>query len=455
MMSMNTDAKEFFKGKKALVVVLGAYGGGAATAKWLLKHGAKVTVTDFRTKDELQLAFGMFTPAEKKRIRFVLGGQREEDFRKCDIVVAGPGVPRESMYLKAARKARVPIENEASLFFRFNVRPVIAVTGTRGKTTVAHWIAHLLSKKYPHTKVSGNSQTGERNTSNPLLAEIDRTDDGETPVIAELSSWQLEMLPNAKKAPHIAVITNVFPDHLDRYDGMEDYVRAKANIFKYQAKDDHLILNKKNPWTKYILAQKPKSKVSFFSGGEALAENRAAARLAAELFDPKIRITKRTLQNLPSIPYRQEVIWEENGLQIVNDSAATSPDAVAFAIKRFCRNKSASVQSTLITGGTDKKLEFRDLAKEINKTLVAERVIFLGGSATEKLLRELDKVEFFKKFRPKIFQNLEECLTAALDALPRKKGVILFSPGAASFEKFKNEFDRGEQFAKLAKKMLA
>lgn len=451
MMSMNTDAKEFFKGKKVLVVVLGAYGGGAATAKWLLKHGAKVTVTDFRTKDELQLAFGMFTPAEKKRIRFVLGGQREEDFRKSDLVIAGPGVSRDSKFLEAAREAGVPIENETSLFFRFNTRPVIAVTGTRGKTTVAYSIADMLSQKYPQVKVSGNAQTGVKGDSNPLLVEIDRVSGG-VPVIAELSSWQLEMLPTAKKAPHIAVITNVFPDHLNRYSGMKDYAEAKANIFKYQTKDDYLVLNKENPWTKFFLAQKPKSKVSFFSGDEAATENLAAAVLAVQLFDPKIKITKKIIQTLPSVPFRQEIIVEKAGLTVVNDTAATSPDAVSAALKRFCKNKNC----VLITGGTDKALDFANLAKDMKNLLSPERVVFLDGSATTKLLAELEKIKFFpKSFKPKIFENLTACLAATSHALPKRRGTILFSPGAASFEKFENEFDRGERFTKIVKKLLA
>ncbi len=465
--------KEFLKGKKALVVVLGVYGGGAATAKWLFKHGAEVSVTDFRTESELAHVIKLFTPREKKNIRFILGGQREEDFTSHDIIVLGPGVPHDSPYLAAAIRAGKQIENDASLFFRFIENPVIAVTGTRGKTTATTWLASLLGQKYGAFISTGN------NPEHAFLKELSEITDKTRSVVAEMSSWQLEYLAlsGAQRAPHIAVITNVFPDHLNRYKDIEEYARAKANIFTHQTKDDFLCLNKANEWTPFFLAQKPKSQVFYFSKkplaktangvfvknseiifqnngvsrkiaavknfaekmGEHNLENLLASILAVTLLDPKLRITKKMIGDLPQIPLRQGIIYSKGGLTIVNDSAGTSPDATIAAIRRF-------KNSVLITGGTDKKLEFAELAKEIKKTLKPERLILLNGSATVKLITELENIKFFKQTKPKVFETLDECIKTALAVLPKQKGILVFSPGAASFEKFKNEFDRGKVF---------
>ncbi|MBI2120609.1 MAG: UDP-N-acetylmuramoyl-L-alanine--D-glutamate ligase [Parcubacteria group bacterium] len=473
--------KEFLKGKKALVVVLGVYGGGAATAKWLLKNGAEVSVTDFRTEEELAHTMKLFTPREKKNIRFILGGQREEDFTSHDIIVLGPGVPKDSSYLAAAVRAGKQIENDASLFFRFIQNPVIAVTGTRGKTTVTAWLAYLLGQKYGAFIPTGN------NPEHAFLKELSEITDKVRPVVAEMSSWQLEYLAvsGADKAPHIAIITNVFPDHLNRYKDIEEYARAKANIFTHQTEDDFLILNNENGWTPFFLAQNPKSQVFYFStkplpknkhgvfvkkgeilfqhGGEPRViadvknfaekrgghnlENLLAAALAVTLLEPKLRITKKMIEGLPQIPFRQEIIFQKNGLTIVNDSAGTSPDAVVAAIRRFSTwGFHPQVDFALITGGTDKKLEFAALAKEIKKTISPARLVLLNGSATAKLIVELEKIKFFKKTKPQVFETLDECVKVALAALSKRRGTIVFSPGAASFEKFQNEFDRGEVF---------
>lgn len=466
--------KEFLKGKKALVMGLGQFGGGAASAKWLFKHGARVTVTDTKSAQELESSLKKFTPTEKKNISFVLGEHREKDFLENDTIVVNPGVPKESRFLDMARSAGKAIENDASFFYRFIQNPTIGITGTRGKTTVTAWTSTLLSAKYKNVKPSGNTP------ENALLREMLRLKDIATPAVSELSSWQLEILPASEKAPHVGVITNVFPDHLNRYKDIEEYARAKANIFTYQNKDDFLILNDTNEWTPFFLSLKPKARIFFFSKkslaknkngvfvkggaimfrrdgkegklidaknfaekmGEHNLENLLAAVLAVTLFDPKLRITKKMIENLPQIPFRQEIIHSKKGLTVVNDSAGTSPDAVIAAFRRF-------KNLVLITGGTDKKLEFAELAKEIKKTIAPEHLVLLNGSATAKLLTELENMKFFKKTKPQLFETLEDCITAAFSALPKHHGIAVFSPGSASFEKFRNEFHRGEMFNKI------
>src|SRR3989338_1535225 len=497
MRSMGKSGEKFFSGKSTLVVILGVHGGGAATAKWLHKHGAKVTVTDLRTKAALAHSLKRFTPKELKEIRFVLGGQHEKDFRTHDVIVIGPGVPRESVYLAAAKAARRPIENDASLFFRYVASPVIGVTGTRGKTTTTAWIAQLLKKKYGKLTPTGN------NPEHPFFAELDRKKKKGTPVIAELSSWQLEYLPLSCCAPRIAAITNIYPDHLNRYRDLKDYADAKANIFVHQKRGDALILNYDNPWHahfakkklkstlyyiskrelpsrlnglfvrngKFILRKKSKEKI--LGSGEGFAkergehnlENLLVAALAVALFDPQVKITERDVRALVAPHMRQETIFQNGELVVVNDSCATSPDGTIAAIKRFSQLGHPMSKLILIVGGADKELKFDELAKTIRKHVEPEHLILLEGSATTKLIEHLQIFNFPACVRSRagrqfsIFNkmpNLKACVAKAFHIAKEIKGnkVILFSPGATSFEKYLHEFDRGEHFNKLARKNL-
>ena len=470
-----------FAGTKALVMGIGLHGGGVATTKWLAKHGARVTATDQRTEKIL-------APSRKAlrstKVNFVLGTHRKEDFEQNDLIVVNPGVPRESEYLAVARKAGKRIENDASLFFRFTDNPVIAVTGTRGKTTTTLWIADLLKKKYPDARPSGNTP------ENAFLKEFARVKGKNIPVVAEMSSWQLEYLPVSGRAPHVAVITNLYPDHLNRYRDMGDYADAKANIFHDQRGDDFLVLNHNNPWTAYFLKKHPGSIVFFISmkalpkgknglfvRGEHLIfrfdgieqklfgvarfikergvhnlENLLCAVLAIKLFDPEVVITEKDILRLPAPRMREEVVLKKGRLTIVNDSCATSPDGVEAALRRFAKEGNI----ILVTGGTDKELEFTSLAVTIKKYIPKRQLVLLEGSATKKLIAELVKLKYFKGSAQEIYSDLSSCVDAALASTKILKGktTILFSPGAASFEKFLHEFDRGEKFDYLVRNML-
>ncbi len=328
------------KNKKVLVMGLGLLGGGIATTKWLVRHGAKVTVTDLKTEKELKSSVKLLGAAAK-RVKFVLGRHSENDFKNNEIIVVNPAVPRESPYLKIAKKNGAQIENEASLFFRFCRNPIIAVTGTRGKTTTVNWIYFLLKQRFPKTVLTGNS------SDNPMLKALDNLD-GKSPVVVELSSWHLEILPQAEKGPHIAAITNIYVDHLNRYKGIKDYASAKANIFKNQKGDDFLILNKKNGWTNFFLSKKPKSKVLYFPVGISVDkkafiekygvhnfENFSAAVLATKLAGVPWQSIKKAVDSLPQVKFREEIIHQEKSLVVVKDSTATSPEGTVAALNRF------------------------------------------------------------------------------------------------------------------------
>lgn len=464
--------EEYLKNKKVLVMGLGFYGGGIASAKWLLSHNAIVTVTDLHTKDELTIPLRRFTSKEYNKITFVLGKHIESDFKKNDMIIVNPAIPSDSKFLKIAKDNNKDIQNDASLFFRFVDTPVIGITGTRGKTTSTNWIAQILSNYYGSIEPIGNS------TKNPLLSEISKVKK-DIPIVAELSSWQLELLPNSKKSPHIIAITNIYPDHLNRYKNIQTYANAKSSIFKHQKKSDILILNYDNDWHAYFLSKKPKSQIFFTSQnklpknmkglyvqnnsvffqkdgvtkklisitgfekkwGHHNVENLLISILSVILFNPSLKITKKIISNLKNIRFRQELVFENKHARFINDTTSTSPDALISAVRRF-----AGTNTYFIIGGTDKKLPFDDCAQVLKKETDAEHVIFLSGSATTNIIVSLKENNFFNNSDPIIYDSLRKCTEHAYESSTKIKKTIVLSPGASSFEKFNNEFHRGEMF---------
>ncbi len=475
-----------FKNKKILVVGLGALGGGVATVKWLVANGATVTVTDLRTRAELRNSLHALGK-DAARIRFVLGAHKVEDFISHDIVLVNPAVKiRDNNYLAAAKRNGIPIINDLVIFLDKVRNPVITITGTRGKTTTAHWIAHFLSRKYKGIKASGNS------SDDALLKLLPRLEkNGRIPAVLELSSFQLEIANQAKHAPDIAVVTNLYRDHLNRHDSMKEYARAKINIFKNQTRKQKLILNKDNEWTDFFLRTNPKAEIYFFSteknkirngliaesNGIVFIKNGKRQQILSREERQKVEsLGKHNLYNflssalathcagiswkdirarakkLPGVRYREEIVLKRGNITVINDTTATSPEGAIAAIERFGR-----MHTILIAGGTDKKLNYALWAKHVKKYVSPENLFLLDGSATKKMVHELRKIGYFKTSPSRVFNVLEKILRTirkthgTSHAIPI---VILFSPGAASFEKFKNEFDRGEKFDILVKKIF-
>jgi UDP-N-acetylmuramoylalanine--D-glutamate ligase len=466
---------------------LGVLGGGVATTKWFLRRGARVTVTDLRPRRALESSLKALGN-DARRVRFVLGRHHLKDFKMHDLLVANPAVPQESPYLAAARKAGKLVVNDARIFFDSYEGPLVAVTGTRGKTTTVAWIAHLMRGRHPALLAGGNSSSDM-----PLLKLLSHARSA-VPSVVELSSWQLERVAGARRGPDVAVVTNLYPDHLNRHRTMREYARAKANIFIEQHSHQSLILNADNPWTRFFLSRKPKSSVYFVSsrelpkdyrgvflksgtayvrmergvatqllsrgaverfseawGGHNLM-NALTAVLAARLMGVPFALSRRRLASLPKVPYREEIVRATKRLLVVNDSAGTSPDATVAALRRFTPQR----RVLLLAGGTDKELEFGDWAQAVARAVPPEDLLLLQGSATAKMLASLRRIGYFKKAEPRIFENLQAMVRAARDLSQeaREPAVILFSPGAASFERFKNEFDRGKKFNTYSSRYL-
>lgn len=441
------------KGKKVLQMGLGTLGGGVATTKWLLEQGAVLTVTDLNTPEYLQSSLEKLDEF-RDHIKFVLGRHEENDFLENDIIVVNPGVPvLGNKFLELSKGSGKQIENELTLFYKFcPTRKIVAVTGTRGKTTTVNWIAHLLKSANPDTLIIGNSP------EKPFLQEIKKCSES-TNVVLEVPSFHLEICDKAEFAPHVAVITNLYRDHVNWHKTMEGYASAKANIFKHQTENDFLILNKENEWTDFFLSQKPRAKVLFCSkddevenGDEFVKEwgahnlqNFKVASMVARIFGISAEDIKKQISGLPQVKFRQEKVYDDGRLQVFNDTAATSPEALIASMERFLGSEGRTV---FISGGTDRDLDFGAWGRLFRESLDPENLILLAGSATEKMKKELGWGAFNE------FETLDDCFQGAIRKVKDERlAKIVFSPGAKSFEKFKNEFDRGEQFNLLVNKL--
>ncbi len=423
-------------GKKVTVMGLGLHGGGVGVAKFFCRQEAEVLVTDIRTKKELKESIQKLKGLP---IKYVLGRHQNKDFIKADLIVKNPAVPSSSFYLKIARKHKIPIKTDVGIFFDLCRAPIIGITGTKGKSTVATLIYLFLKTKYPNTILAGNIGISPLE----ILSRIRKR----SKIVLELSSFELEDL---KKSPHIAVITTLFPDHLNRYKNFKEYINSKKTIFKYQKKNDILILNYNNPETKK-LASEARSKVYFFRDS-----NVSASIAVAKLFKISKKDIKKVLSNFKSVPSRQEFVATKKGVRYINDTTATTPQSVILAIKTF-KKRFPKSEIILIAGGVDKKLSYKNLAKEIQKEISS--LILLPGTATDKIKKRLKKASETRSLstdreRVSVFlvNSMREAVKKAT-AIAQKGDIVLLSPGAASFNLFKNEFDRGKQFVKAVNKL--
>jgi UDP-N-acetylmuramoylalanine--D-glutamate ligase len=455
-----------FKGKKVTVFGLGLNMGGVGTVRFVAEHGAReIIVTDIKTREEL--AASVEKLAKYKQITYVLGQHRPEDFSHTDMVIKNPGIPWTNEYIRIAEKAGVPVEMDSSLFFRFCKAPIIGVTGTKGKTTTASLIAHMLQAAGRDTVRAGIGQVG-------VLSVLEKTSP-ESIVVFELSSWRLSALGRFKKSPHIAVLTNLYPDHLNYYGTMKVYAEDKQFIFSSQKGDDMLIANFDNGFVRDMVQDAPAHLAWFsetepvdgdgvwYSEGVLFARVRgkesvllpiekvplkgkhnignvlaaAGAALAAGLTVEEVRAG---IESFQGVPHRLEHVAEKDGVRYFNDTAATIPEAAIAALRSF------DEPVILIAGGSDKRLEFGAFADEI--LLRSKALILFKGVGTDKLIQALRErlPEGEKEHRFVVVESMGKAVElAARGAEPGD--TVLLSPGAASFGIFRNEFDRGEQFA--------
>ena len=441
--------KHDFKGKKVLVMGLGLHDGGVGTVIFLAKQGAKVTVTDLRSRREL--ASSLRKIAHLKGIRYVLGRHSRRDFVNADCVVKNPGVRPDSPYLLLARKHRIPVISDVGIFFDECPCRIIGVTGTRGKSTAAYLIWKLLKIKFPRIWLGGNIRKS-------VLEFLPRLRSHDI-VVLELSSFQLHDLEEVGKSPGIAVVTNIMRDHLNWHATMRAYMAAKTVIFKYQHSSDVLFANAHDLKVRRLVRRAP-SKVIFPVLPRTLekivdlnlgAHYRGAASLAvgvAEHMGVGREAIIHLVRAFKGLEGREEEIAVVRGVHCINDTTATVPEAAIAALVRFraCAGRHCLI---LIAGGQDKNLQFKEMARVMRG--YADEVILLPGTAGEKMKKELRSRKQQSRIVYTEVSSMREAVNAAFEHTKAGDYIVL-SPGAASFGIFLNEFDRGQKFIEEVEK---
>ncbi|MDP3964112.1 MAG: UDP-N-acetylmuramoyl-L-alanine--D-glutamate ligase [bacterium] len=456
-----------WKNKRVTVMGLGLQGGGESAVRFFCRQGARVIATDLKTRTQL---ISTLKKLRNLKVQYVLGRHRREDFTSADLIIKNPGVPNDSSFLEAARKSGVPVENEASVFFQYSPAPIIGITGTNGKGTVATLVTSLLKKKYPGIRLAGNIG---KTAMLDILPKLDRR----TPIVLELSSWQLEGLEPGKVSPGFALVTNITQDHLNRYRSLHEYARSKSIIVRFQKKSDTVVLNRDD---KIVSGFKrlAKGKVIWFSlqspgskkyqgtwvdprgiwfqnhgrkklilshkdiavRGEHNLANIASAIALAKCFDVSDAHVKQTVGKFRGLPYRLETVRRHRGVRWINDSISSSPETMIAAIEAISQDGPI----VLIAGGVDKNLDYRRAAKIIRQ--MVKTVILFPGTATEKLRPGLKEMTVRK------VSTMSQAVKMA-QVMAEKNDQVLLSPGAASFNLFTNAYDRARQFNREVEKL--
>ena len=466
-MTSHSDHTENWKGRKVLILGLGQYpkGSGISAAIFAAKKGADVIVTDQKT--EAELPDNVKTLRKFPNVKFHMDGHSLKDIEWAEMIFRNPRVRSTSPEMKLATSRGVRVESDVSYFLQHCPARVVGITGTRGKSTTSALVAEMLKASGKTVWLGGNILVS------PLtfLHQI-KPDDV---VVLELSSWLLETTGHVGISPSIACVTNLMRDHLNSYDGMEDYAEAKAQIFRHQAVEDTVILNGDDAYGKEWAKEAPGKVLRFTYVKKATSdawieddwimmrekdrEQKMVARTALKLFGEHnernvlaailsarsagatVPGIKKALRSFSGLPYRQEVVVAKKGVMYVNDSTATTPDGVIAAVRAFAPRCNVL---HLILGGADKELDFTELARELRH--FETNIAVLPGSAFEKLTKALDEASV--AYHP--VQGLAEALNVFSVQLLRGDAIVL-SPGCASFGQFQNEFERGDLFTSLAK----
>jgi UDP-N-acetylmuramoylalanine--D-glutamate ligase len=437
------DASSYFKGKQVTLMGLGLLGRGVGDARYLAECGAELIVTDLKSREELAESVAQLETFPN--ITFVLGEHRLEDFRGRDFILKSAGVPLNSVYIAEAKKNNIPVRMSADLFAELSGISIVGVTGTRGKSTVTHMVHSILKADKRHVLLGGNVR-GVSNLS--LLREIT----SESIAVLELDSWQLQGWGEAKMSPRIAVFTTFYQDHLNYYkDTPAQYLADKANIFLYQNDTDVLIVGKQcapiiiekygeqiESETHIVDELKLPDTWTLHIPGIHNRYNASLALAVARTLGIDDAISRTALESFAGVPGRLEFIREINGVKIYNDTTATTPEATLAALRALSENYGYRKSIILIMGGADKGLDMNTLLLEIPN--YTRRVILLAGTGTSRVLEFIPEASVFDD----LAKAVEEALIRILPG-----DIILFSPAFASFGMFKNEYDRGDQFAAL------
>lgn len=450
---MRRELSRDWSGKRVAVIGLGI--SNVALIRFLKEAGAHLSGRDLQTSSELG---DRYHELETLGIDLVLGPEYLSGLTDFDVVVVSPGVPKDLPELQMA-KGLGRLESEIGLVFRYSQAPILAVTGSSGKTTTTSLAGEMLKASGLSTYVGGNIGT-------PLIGSIGEIDPGDW-VLLELSSFQLEDL---SQSPHGGVVTNIAENHLDIHHTMENYIAAKANIYRHQKSNDFLALNYDDPITRAMAEEAP-GRVLFFSlasevtpgaylsgdnlvfsdgsrrqvfakrselllPGEHNVANFLAAALLSHAAGASLEAIRQIGQSFTGVPHRLELVAEVGGVRYYNDSIATTPDRTIAALRSFAKGP------ILIAGGSDKQLSYGQLGQVIHAGV--KHLILQGATAPKIRQAVLDSggVSLYE------VEDLKAAVHLA-SQLAEEGDVVLLSPASASFDQYANFMVRGEHFRAL------
>ena len=474
-----------FTGKRVTVMGLGRFGGGVGVTRFLVDRGADVLVTDQEEADKLASSVEQIQDlVDAGSVELRLGEHNVSDFTTCDLVVVNPAVKPGNRFVRAAEAAGIEVTTEMRLLVQRlpNRLRTIGVTGSAGKSTVTAMIGHVLNKVFsaapqgagsPRVWVGGNIGVS-------LLPVIDQIGEDDW-VVLELSSFMLERLKKDDYfpgwSPHIAVITNISPNHLDWHGTMEHYVAAKGVIFEYQLPDfetnDDMSVT--GPGVqKYIMGRVPNENIWVDSDMdeylEELAElvvpgrhNRVNAALVdtviAEIDDSIDAIS--FLADFPGLPHRLQLVAERNDVRYFNDSKCTTPEAAQLAIQAFTEDGDEQPGIHLILGGKDKGSDMKPLAGFASEKCKAVYTIgALGDTIADQIDDAASRAVSARPNScggvswPAATAEVVRCgdLDTAVNEIQQRVqpgDVVLLSPACASWDQFENYEQRGDRFIEL------
>jgi UDP-N-acetylmuramoylalanine--D-glutamate ligase len=441
----------------ARVAVLGAARSGIAISVLMAEAGASVLLSDIKSADLLDLPFKTL----KDKNIVVVTGEHPDKILEYDMICISPGIPLTIPILQRAKNKNIPIVGEIEVASWFCASPIIAVTGSNGKTTTTTLTGRIFQKNYPHTIVAGNigsafSEYVLHSTPNDYA-------------ILEISSFQMETIVSFH--PRITVFMNLTPNHLDRYPNFSAYAEAKLNILKNLETEDVIIYNKddeyltnslkNNPCHKMVFSRHPhdqegaywkddkvyinledKSETVTISGYRLLGPhnqyNMTVATLLGSIANISSEVIASEIASFPGIEHRLEFVREIQGIRFINDSKATTVDSLAFALQSF------QEKVVLIAGGKDKGGSY-DKIKELLSAKVKHAVLI--GNAAEKMAKSWKKVIPISRVN-----SLIEAVNMAYQHAG-KGDIVLLSPACSSFDMFRDYEDRGEKFKQIVKNL--
>lgn len=449
--------------KNMKIAIIGAGVSNIPLIKYLIKLNCDITLFDKKNYEELNEDIKSLI--DNKIIASFLGDNSLSNLEEFDIIFRSPSMLPTNPYLEKEKSRGAIITTEVEQVIKYSKAKIIGVTGSKGKTTTTTIINEILSGMNYKTYLGGNIGI-------PLFDKIDEITENDI-VILELSSFQLM---NMEISPNIAVITNISPDHLDIHGSYEEYINAKKYLFKNQTKDDLVILNNNDEIVKtfakdvvgqvkyfgstyikdaYVLdndficynnEKKLDTKKFTLKGKHNYLNVCAALNAVAEYINVDAEELENIIARINSVHHRLEFVREINGVKWYNDSASTTPDKSLAGINAFDND------IVLIAGGYDKNISYAPLAKPIlNKV---SKLILFGDTKTKIYDAVMEEIKKTKDVKTKIYvmDTLEEVIDMAY-RVSTPKEVVLFSPASASFDMFKNAYQRGDLFKELVTKL--